>query len=129
MIFSVEPLTSAAWTTSKVHSGCANHLAVRVFLPERVNLRHGEPRVDGTMALPQQQLRVPRLLRGQAAADLVRIPHRHAVERHAQLVGGVAAEMLVGQHHELLALVQAHVITAAAFVEVQTTPPCCRRTP
>ena len=40
----------------------------------------------------------------EAAPDLVRIPHDHLVERHAHLERGVAAEMLVGQHQQLLAV-------------------------
>ena len=38
-----------------------------------------------------------------AAADLVRIPHHHLVERHAHLVGGVAAEVLIGQEQDPVA--------------------------
>ena len=55
------------------------------------------------MALPQQHARLPDRLGVEAAERLVRIPHRHQVERHAHLVGGVAAEVLVGQEDDLLA--------------------------
>ena len=103
MMNSVEPLRSAAWTTSNVHSGCAMTLPVGILLPEGLDLRHGESRVDRAVPLPQDQSRVARLLRREAAVDLVRIPDHHAIERHAQLVAGVAAEMLIGQHEQLLA--------------------------
>ena len=103
MIFSVDPLDVGRLHDVERALRVRDDLAVRVLLPERVDLRDGEARVDRAVPLPQHQLRVPRLLRRKTAADLVRIPHDHAIERHAQLVGGVAPEVLVGQHQQLLA--------------------------
>ena len=60
----------------------------------------------------------------ESAPDLVRIPHDHLIERHAHLVGRVAAEMLIGQEQNPLAALHAHLSVAAAFDDVQTTPPC-----
>ena len=37
----------------------------------------------------------------ETAPGFIRIPDDHAIERHAHLEGGVAAEMLIGQHHQL----------------------------
>jgi hypothetical protein len=78
-------------------------LAVRVFLPEGLDLLHVEARMDRTVPLPQEQLRLACLLGGQTAPRFVRIPHRHAIEGNAELPSGVPTEMLVGEHHELLA--------------------------
>ena len=67
------------------------------------DLRDGEAGVDRAVALPQDHLRALDLIGIEAAENLVRIPHDHLVERDAHLVGGVAAEMLVGQEEHLLA--------------------------
>ena len=83
--------------------GMRDHLALRILLAERVDLLDGEARVDRAVPLPQQQLGVLDDLRGQPAADLVGIPDGHPIERDAHLEAGVAAEMLVRQHQQLLA--------------------------
>ena len=55
----------------------------------------------------------------------LRIPHHHLVERHAHLVGGVPAEMLIGQEEDRARRAPTpSVSVAAAFDDVQTTPPC-----
>ena len=64
------------------------------------DLLHGEARMHGAVPLPQQQPRIDRLLRRQAAADLVRIPDHHLIERHAHLVRGIAPQMLIWQEQD-----------------------------
>ena len=64
------------------------------------------------------------LRRLEAAPDLVGIPDDHLVERHAHLERGVASEVLVGSMTSFSPRSHAHVITAAALVDVQTMPPC-----
>ena len=60
--------------------------------------------MDAAVALPEDQLRARRSAsRVEPAERQIRIPEDHLIERHAHLVGGVAAEMLVGQHQQLLA--------------------------
>src|SRR4051794_1137759 len=66
-----------------------------------LDLANGEPRVDRTVALPQDDAGALHLVRIEAAPDLVWIPYHHLVERHAHFVGGVAAEMLIGQEQNL----------------------------
>ena len=68
-----------------------------------LDLPHGEARVHRAVPLPQDDARALDRVGLEAAPDLVRIPHDHLVERHAHLVGGVAAEMLIGQEQNLLA--------------------------
>ena len=102
-MYSVEPLSSAAWTTSQVHSGwtmtrmpgCCLRTFSICFTVKRV----------WTEQWPFQSSRRARSsrLRIEAAHDLVRIPDRHLVERHAHGVGGVAAEVLIGQEQDALA--------------------------
>ena len=103
MMYSVEPLSSAAWTTSNVHSGCATTLPPGYFL-RNASICGTVKRVC-TEQWPFHRISFARLdlLRLEAAPHLVRIPHDHLVERHAHLEGGVAAEMLIGQHQQLLA--------------------------
>ena len=103
MMCSVEPLTSAAWTTSNVHSGCAMTLPPGYFL-RKASICATVKRVC-TEQWPFHRISFAflHLLGLEAAPDFVRIPDDHLVERHAHLEGGVPAEVLVGQHHELLA--------------------------
>ena len=65
--------------------------------------RDREARVHRAVALPENDARALDGVRLEAAPDLVRIPDDHLVERHAHLVGGVAAEMLIGQKQNALA--------------------------
>ena len=69
-----------------------------------LDLPDGEARVHRAVALPEDHARALRPASGSSAApDLVRIPDDHLVERHAELVGGVAPEVLIGQEEDLLA--------------------------
>src|SRR5215207_3754406 len=69
----------------------------RMLLAHRFDLFRGKSLVDGTMALPQNHLRVLHLLRIEPAEDLPRIPDDHLLERNPHLVCGVASQMLVRQ--------------------------------
>ena len=82
-----------------------DHFAGRIRLAEFLDLPHVHPRVNAAVALPQNQPRAAKFFRRQSAIGLIGIPQDHLVERHAHLERGVAAEMLVGQHDELLAVV------------------------
>ena len=66
-----------------------------------------EPHVHRAVALPEDQARALELVARQAAERLERIPDDHLVERHAHLPRGVAAEVLVRQEQDLLALLPA----------------------
>ena len=74
-----------------------------MLLSKQGDLLHRESCMDRAVPLPQQQLRRLRLFRRETAAELVRIPHLHAIERHAHLVGRVAAQVLIGQEQNPLA--------------------------
>ena len=94
MMYSVEPLTSAACTTSNVHSGCATTLPVG-YCFRNASICATVKRV-WTEQWPFHRISSPAApAPAQAAPHLVRIPHDHLVERHAHLLGGVAPEMLV----------------------------------
>ncbi len=80
--------------------GMGDHAAARVLLTERLDLRHGEARVDRTVPLPENQPRVRDILRLQAAPGLLRIPDDHLVERHAHPVSRVAPQVLIGKHQQ-----------------------------
>ena len=69
----------------------------RVTLPRRRNLPRREPGMYRTMPLPQHHLGLPQLLRGVAAQPLEGIPDYHLFQGDAQLQGGIAPQVLVGQ--------------------------------
>ena len=60
-----------------------------------LDLPHGEARVNRAMPFPEEHARALHGIGLEAAPDLVRIPHDHPIERHAELVRGVASEMRV----------------------------------
>ena len=106
-MYSVEPLSSAACTTSNGTSGCTITLmpgcSARTF-----SICFAVKRTC-TEQWPFHRISFARveLLARQPAERLVRIPHHHLIERHAHLERGVAAEMLVGQEQDLLLLLPA----------------------
>ena len=85
------------------HFGMHDDANARMLRADVLDLPHGEARVHRAVALPQDHARALDRVGLEAAPDLVRIPHDHLVERHAQLVGGVAAEMLIRQEQDTLA--------------------------
>ena len=103
MMYSVEPESSAACTTSHGTSGMDDDAQAGMLRADVLDLPHREPRVHRAVALPEDHARALDRVRLEAAPDLVRIPDDHLVERHAHLVGGVAAEMLIGQEQNPLA--------------------------
>jgi len=66
----------------------------------------GEEQVDAAVALPEVELRVADLLIGQSAVVGVGVVEDHRIERMAEGVGGVAAQVLVGHEEDLIALGQ-----------------------
>ena len=84
---------------------------VREAAAGRVHVLGTEELVDGAMARPEQHLRRPDALDGQAAVRLLRLPHRGVglaavtgtvgLGDQAEAGGGVAPEMLVGQEEQL----------------------------
>ena len=125
MMCSVEPLTSAAWTTSNVHSGCAMTLPSGYFF-RNASICCTVKRV-WTEQCPFHRISLACLTCSgvEAAPDLVRIPDDHLVERHAHLVGGVAARDAGPAASAASRRAPTPTcMTAAALVDVQTMPPC-----
>ena len=57
--------------------------------------------MDGAVAFPEDEVGVVQVRVGVAAEVLARVPDDHLVERVAHRVGGVAAEVLVGEEEDL----------------------------
>ena len=90
------------------HLGMDDDAHAGMLLAHEVDLLRREADVNRAVALPQDEPRTVDLLARETAERLLRIPHHHLVERHAHAeVGGVAAEMLVGQEQDLLLLLPA----------------------
>src|SRR5262245_26230436 len=67
------------------------------------DVANGKSGMDRAMALPKNHSRARNRVRVEAAPDFVGIPDDHLVERHAELVRGVAAKMLIGQKENPIA--------------------------
>ena len=68
------------------------------LMPGRLlDLRDGEALVNRTVPLPENDPSVSQLFGGVSAKRLIRVPHRHPIERDTHLVSGVASEMLIGK--------------------------------
>ena len=77
--------------------------SVGVVGPKGVDVARTEALVHRAVTLPQQECG---RLQGEvveAAAVQAGIPHRHVLGRVAELVAGVAPEMLVGEEQDLVA--------------------------
>src|SRR5262249_6317577 len=85
------------------HLGMDDDADARVLRADVLDLAHGEARMDRTVSLPQQHPGALDGVRLETAPDLVRIPHRHLVDGHAQLVRGVATEVLIGEKEDRVA--------------------------
>ena len=83
--------------------GMHDDLDAGIVGPGFVDLRNGETLVDRTEAVPQQDLGITEFGFGVAAEGFARIPHRHAFERNAHRLGGVAPEVLIGEEQDPLA--------------------------
>ena len=102
-MYSVDPLSSAACTTSNGTSGCT-----MTRMPGCCSRRRAICCTVNRVWTEQcpfhsSSFAASRLSGVETAADLVRIPHLHPIERHAHLVGRVAAQVLIGQEQDPLA--------------------------
>ena len=59
--------------------------------------------VDGTVSLPEDHPRTLDLIWIETSENLIRIPHDHLVEGNTQLVGRVAAQMLIREEQDFFA--------------------------
>ncbi len=83
--------------------GVDEHEAAGVLGPEGVDVLGSEALVDRAVALPQQQGGVFDVGVVEAAHLEQWVPHPHVVGAPAQLVPGVAAQVLVGEEQDLVA--------------------------
>ena len=104
MMKSVDPTSSAISTTSWAHSGWMTTMPAGVLGPEGVDVLGSEALVDRAVALPQQQGGVFDVGVVEAAQLEQRVPHPHVARAPAELEAGVAAEVLVGEEQDLVAL-------------------------
>ena len=106
MMYSVEPLSSAACTTSHGTSGCT--MTRTPGCCSRMRAICATVKRSCTEQCPFHRIifASSTCSSGLAAVHLVRIPHDHLVERHTHLVRGVAAEMLIGKEQNALAALQ-----------------------
>ena len=101
MMYSVEPRVVGRLHDVPRHFGMHDHAHARMLRAQMFSICRTVKRV-WTEQWPFHRIIRARFdgLGLEAAPDLVRIPHDHLVERHAHLVGGVAAEMLIGQEQD-----------------------------
>ena len=78
--------------------------AVGVLGPEGGEVLGPEPLVDGAVAFPEQQAGGLDVDVAEAAEVGARVPDGHVVGAVAELEAGVAAEVLVGEEEDLVAL-------------------------
>src|SRR6202035_4019826 len=83
-----------------------NDLNTGIFCANVVDVLRQKSLVDRTMSLPQNYFRGAQAVRSDPAINEVRIPDHHFVERYAEAVSGIAAEMLVGQKKQFGILCQ-----------------------
>ena len=83
--------------------GVDRTMPVGVLGPERRDVLGPEALVHRAVALPQQQGRRLHLGVLEAAQVEAGVPHRHVGGAVAELVAGVAAEVLVGEEEDLVA--------------------------
>ena len=81
--------------------------AVGVLGPEGLDVLGTEALVHRAVAFPQQQGRLLHLAVGEAAEGLAWVPDSHVVGAEAELVAGVAAEVLVREEEDTIAAARA----------------------
>ena len=127
MIFSVEPIWSAASTTSCWHSGWTITLTPGI---RRADLGRHCRRVNRPCTEQWPSTRSSWLgerVRVDAAVGPARVPDHAVVQAQAKLEhGGVPAQVLVGQEQHLRSPLAASAQSSArlALDDVQTVPPC-----
>src|SRR5271165_7013972 len=92
--------------------GVHDNLHARVIGPNSVHMFGKKTLVHRTVALPQDDLRLAHAVGAEAALQLVRVPHRHLVERNAACKAGVASKVLVRQEEELLVATEGPIKSA-----------------
>ena len=124
MMKSVEPTWSASSTTSWAHSGWT------ITMPPGCSARNastlGQVKRWWTEQWPFHSRKVASFTSASCEPAEVEagVPHPHVVGTEAQLVGGVAAEVLVGEEQHLVGPLQApRTTTAWALDDVHTAPP------
>ena len=98
----VDDVLGRAGVVGRLHDipgdfGMHDHAHARMLGADLLDLTDREPGVHGAMPLPEDDARAPGRLGVDAAPGFVGIPQHHLVERHAHLVGGVPAQMLIGE--------------------------------
>ena len=83
--------------------GVDHHDAVGVLGAEGLDVLGPEALVHRAVALPQEQRRLLHLAVGEAADGLTRVPDAHVVGPVAELVAGVAAQVLVREEEDPVA--------------------------
>src|SRR5258708_4504880 len=83
--------------------GMGNDANAGMLAADALDLLRGETLMHGTVALPENDPRPANLFRRIAAKLLVGIPNNHLLERDAHAIGGVAAEMLIGEEKNFFA--------------------------
>ena len=103
-MYSVEPLSSAACTTSHGTSGCTITRTPGCSLADERDCCTVKRSCTEQWPFHSNSLAASASSAASPPSNSLRIPDDHLVERHAHLVGRVAAQMLVGQKQDALAL-------------------------
>ena len=104
--------------------GVHDHPHARVLGACLLDLVDREALVHRAEAVPQDDAGVFSSSAVLPPSGLARVPHRHLLERHAHLLRGVAAEVLVGEEQHALPALERPLEHGLAFDDVQTMPPC-----
>ena len=84
-----------------------NHFAVGMQLAEMLDILWAEHLMHRAMTFPQQDFRVFNLCFRQATKLLVRVPHRHLLQRNAHFMPAPATKILVREKQHFFALFKA----------------------
>ena len=103
MRWSVDPTRSATSTTSWAHSGWTMTIPSGCSARNAVTCSGRNRWCTEQWPFHKQQRRLLHLDVAQPAQGQARVPHPHVVRPVAQLVAGVAAQVLVGEEEDLLA--------------------------
>src|SRR5208337_5078735 len=81
--------------------GMNDDLDAGIFCSNVVDVLGQKALVNRAVSLPQNDFRCAQALRSEATVDEIRIPDHHFVERNAEGMSGVAAQMLIGKKKRL----------------------------